>query len=103
LLGFRFERAEPAPEAAPAEEPLGRVELPEELCARLMVAAELHSATALKACLQELRQRDPEAQRLAGQIRQLMRSYDMDGIQHLLTQVTASPASKSMPSAGPPV
>ena len=64
----------------------------EELCARLMVAAELHSTTALKACLQELRRLDPEAQRLADQIRKLMRSYDMDGIQRLLAGVVVSAA-----------
>ncbi len=84
LLGVQFERAERAADTTRAEEPLGRVELPEELCARLMVAAELHSTTALKTCLHELRQMDPEAQRLADQIRRLMRSYDMDGIQRLL-------------------
>ena len=60
--------------------------MPEELCARLMVAAELHSTTALKAGLQELRQLGPDAQRLAEQIRVLMRSYDMDGIQRLLAR-----------------
>jgi signal transduction histidine kinase/CheY-like chemotaxis protein len=94
LLGVGFERAaEPAEPARPETSP-GPVELPEELCARLMVAAELHSTTALKACLQELRQLDPAAQALASQIRQRMRSYDMDGIQRLLADVVRSPAAK---------
>jgi len=95
LLCVRFERAELPAEPVKMEVALERVELPEELCARLMVAAELHSTTALKACLQELRQMQPEAQELANQIRQLMRSYDMDGIQHLLAKVARPPAAKS--------
>ena len=74
---------------AALDAPLERVTLPEELCAGLMVAAELHSTTTLKAGLQELRQLGPEAERLADRIRLLMRSYDMGGIQRLLAQVTA--------------
>jgi hypothetical protein len=49
------------------------------------VGAELHSATAIKACLPELHEINPAASRLAEEIRLLMRSYDMDGIQRLLT------------------
>ena len=89
-LGIQFQRAEATTdeiEPAALPEP---VALPEELCARLMVAAELHSTTTLKVCLQELRQLGPEAQRLADQIRLLMRSYDMDGIQHLLERMVTS-------------
>ena len=79
--------APPAAAEIISETPLAHVALPDELCARLMVAAELHSTTALKACLLELRQHGPDAQRLAEQIRQLMRSYDMDGIQRLLARI----------------
>ena len=88
-LGICFERealVEPQP---PVNNTMVGIHLPEELSARLMVAAELHSTTALKACLQELRSGGPETERLAEEIRQLMRSYDMDGIQRLLTRVTA--------------
>jgi signal transduction histidine kinase/CheY-like chemotaxis protein len=88
-LDVRFERealVEPQP---PMSNTMADIHLPEELSARLMVAAELHSTTALKTCLQELRAGGPEAERLAEEIRQLMRSYDMDGIQRLLTRVTA--------------
>ena len=92
-LGVRFQRAERVVESL-SDTPLERVVLSEELCARLMVAAELHSTTALKACLQELRQLGPDAERLADRIRLLMRSYDMDGIQRLLAQVVP-PASKN--------
>ena len=63
---------------------LERVALPDNLCARLTVAAELHSTTALKACLPELRGMGSAGLRLAEEIRVLMRSYDMDGIQRLL-------------------
>ncbi len=86
-LGVRFHRAERVNDEPTTDALLERVVLPEELCARLTVAAELHSTTALKACLHELRQLGPDAQRLAGHIRLLMRSYDMDGIQRLLAQV----------------
>jgi CheY-like chemotaxis protein len=88
-LGVAFEREtllEPQP---PGNSAMESICLPEELSARLMVAAELHSTTALKSCLQELRAGGPEAERLAEEIRQLMRSYDMDGIQRLLSRVAA--------------
>ncbi|MBC8095613.1 MAG: response regulator, partial [Akkermansiaceae bacterium] len=90
-LGVTFEETAPVATESPVVSPLklDRVALPESLCARLMVAAELHSTTALKACLQELRQHGPEATRLATEIRHLMRSYDMDGIQRLLSDIAA--------------
>jgi hypothetical protein len=89
-LGAVFEMAPSPPrteELAPAE--TLHVTLSDELCARLNLAAELHSTTALKACLHELRQLGPEAQTLAEHIRHRMRSYDMDGILRLMTRVTA--------------
>ena len=87
-LEVAFERVEPSPEPdSPVVLPPGlRVELPAELQGRLAVAAELHSTTALKACLHPLRQHGPEGRLLADAIRQLMRSYDMDGIQLLLAR-----------------
>jgi signal transduction histidine kinase/CheY-like chemotaxis protein len=94
-LGVKFQRAAAMTDDMISDAPLERVALPEALCARLMVAAELHSTTALKACLQELRLLGPETQRLADRIRQLMRSYDMDGIQHLLSQAAQPPQAES--------
>jgi signal transduction histidine kinase/CheY-like chemotaxis protein len=89
-LGVTFEYHTPAPEVeTPGEWAAGPLELSEELYARLATAAELHSTTALKACLQELRQLGPEAGRLAEHIRHLMRSYDMDGIMRLILQAAA--------------
>ena len=93
-LGVKFQRATTVIDDTISDMPLECVALPEALCARLMVAAELHSTTTLKACLQELRLLGPETQRLADRIRQLMRSYDMDGIQHLLAQVAQPPQAK---------
>jgi signal transduction histidine kinase/ActR/RegA family two-component response regulator len=78
---------EPAP--IPASDFAGMV-LPEELSARMMVAAELHSTTALKLCLPELRRLGPHEEQLADQIRLLMRSYDMDGIMRLLSGLAGS-------------
>jgi CheY-like chemotaxis protein len=84
-LGVQFEYAA----AEPDEDFSGRehisVALPHELYSRIMAASELHSATALKACLQELRQLGPEAQNLSEKIRWLLRSYDMDGIVRLIS------------------
>ncbi len=93
-LGTEFTYAAPAastPLLTPPE--TLRVVMPDELCARLNVAAELHSTTALKACLQELRQLGPEAEMLAEHIRHRMRSYDMDGILRLLARVTQPDAT----------
>lgn len=74
-------------ERSSAERPMGEVELPQELCSRLMIAAELHSATALKGCLKELREQGGGGTQLAEAITQLMRSYNMEAIQRLLAQV----------------
>jgi hypothetical protein len=89
-----------APEP-PSELP-EQVEIPEPLGARLMVAAELHSTTALKAALQELRELSPEARQLADHLRLLMRSFDLDGIQRILARTTARQdrAALSTPSHG---
>ena len=87
-LGVAFEHAALQPEELPAAV-LSRVVLPDELSARLHFAAELHSTTALKSCLQDLRELGPDATQLAEQIRHRMRSFDMDGILRLLTTATS--------------
>ena len=100
-LGVTFQYAEA--EHAPADSALpelSRVTLPETLCARLAVAAELHSTTALKSALQELRELGPEAHLLAEHLRQLMRSYDMDEIQRVLARIVVPvPAASTAPAS----
>src|SRR5690606_16916591 len=67
--GARFEDA-PEPVAPPPLD-LAGVRLPADLAHRLAVAAELHSTTVLKACLEELRALGGPATPLADHLRQL--------------------------------
>jgi signal transduction histidine kinase/DNA-binding NarL/FixJ family response regulator len=103
-LGAEFECAPPAHEleALPAwaGEP---IQLPQDLYARLATAAELHSTTTLKSCLQDLRQTGPQAQQLCEHIRHLMRSYDMEGISRLIERaaVPGSGVFQPNPTYGP--
>ncbi len=98
--GAVFEKSELHLDAAPPG-PAAKVNLPEQLCARLAVAAELHSTTALKGCLAELRERGPDAGRLADLIRELMRSYDMDAIQRLIASTAVPvPDEPALPAHG---
>jgi signal transduction histidine kinase/CheY-like chemotaxis protein/sensor domain CHASE-containing protein len=97
-LGVEFDYAEPSLEFEPPR-PAGplQVSLPDELYSRLAFAAELHSATAIKNCLPELRALGPDAQRLAERVRLLLREYDMDGISRLLSQAATPGAAGSNP------
>ncbi len=85
IPGVRFEDA-PAEAESPALDIEGVV-LPEDLCTRMTVAAELHSTTVLKACLEELRQLGGPAIPLADHLRQLLRAYDLTAIARLLNQL----------------
>ena len=99
-LGVEFD-CEPQPRD-PEASPVWRdkaFDLPSDLYARLTMAAELHSTTALKACLQELRQGNLEAKRLGEHIRYLMRSYDMDGILRLISQATVPRSATAEPAS----
>jgi signal transduction histidine kinase/DNA-binding NarL/FixJ family response regulator len=58
--------------------------LPEDLAARLTRAAEVHNATGLRTCLQELESLGPNGCRLADRLRDFLASYDMDAIQRLV-------------------
>ncbi|MGB8166787.1 MAG: ATP-binding protein, partial [Chthoniobacteraceae bacterium] len=87
LLEVNFEyRAAVASEAAPVLD-LGRIVLPEDLVTRLMMAAELHSATVLKTCLKEVEETGPPGQRLAAHLREFLASYDMAMIQKIIAQI----------------
>jgi hypothetical protein len=75
-----------APDSAEGPRRGGPVRIPEALLSRLMIAAELHSTTALKAALSDLRDLGPDAQALAEEIRRQMRSFDMNGILRTLNE-----------------
>jgi len=91
LLGAQFEY-KPLAQEEPAGETidLQKVSLPEDLALRLMMAAELHSATVLKNCLSELEQLGPAGDRLAAHLRQFAASYDMETIQKIVAQIPVS-------------
>jgi signal transduction histidine kinase/CheY-like chemotaxis protein len=95
--GAHFDDVPPAPETAPLD--LERIILPRELCTRMTVAAELHSTTVLKACLEELRLLGGPAEPLADHLRHLLRAYDLGGIARLLSRmkVEALPEIKNLP------
>ena len=77
----------------------GRIVLPEDLVTRLMMAAELHSATVLKSCLREVEETSPPGQRLAGHLREFLASYDMDMIQKIIAQIAVAPNGVAPPAA----
>jgi signal transduction histidine kinase/DNA-binding response OmpR family regulator len=88
LLEVRFAGREQVAASAPGEIiNLSTVVLPEELAARLTMAAELHSATVLKSCLQAVEALSPAGARLAEHLRGFLASYDMATIQRLVAQV----------------
>jgi signal transduction histidine kinase/CheY-like chemotaxis protein len=95
LLGVEFEYA-PAPAASDAapELDLGSIVLPEDLIARLVMAAELHSATVLKNCLREVEQTGQAGRRLATHLRGFMASYDMETIQKIVAQIPVAGATE---------
>jgi signal transduction histidine kinase/DNA-binding NarL/FixJ family response regulator len=97
-LGVEFTRAEVVIESEelwPADQI--KIHLPDELYSRIALAAELHSTTALKKCLQELSLLGPEGRQLAGHIRLLMRGYNMDEILRLLNRAASSGALRPGP------
>ena len=57
----------------------------------MTVAAELHSTTVLKACLEELRQLGGPAAPLADHLRHLLRAYDLAAIARLLNRLRVHP------------
>lgn len=83
--GVRFEDAPAGEEPAPPD--LDDIVLPGDLCTRMTVAAELHSTTVLKACLEELRQLGGPAVPLADHLRRLLRAYDLVAISRLLNRL----------------
>lgn len=87
LLGVSFDYKERAPQAAAETIDLRQISLPQDLAARLTMAAELHSATVLKGCLAEMEKLGPAGDRLARHLRGFLASYDMKTIQRLVAQI----------------
>ncbi|HEY5753576.1 MAG TPA: CHASE domain-containing protein [Chthoniobacterales bacterium] len=76
-----------------AQVDLTQIALPEDLALRLMMAAELHSATVLKNCLRELAGFGPEEERLAEHLRGFLASYDMETILKIVAQLPVQSAN----------
>ncbi|MEI6714740.1 MAG: CHASE domain-containing protein [Verrucomicrobiota bacterium] len=88
LLGVRYVyREQKEGRSEDGQLDLGRIEVPELLLDRLVMAAELHSATVLKNCLRELEETGEECARLAEHLREFMASYDMETIQRIVAQL----------------
>jgi signal transduction histidine kinase/CheY-like chemotaxis protein len=99
LLGVEFDYREPEADATmPALQDFAHLVLPEGLVTRLMMAAELHSATILKNCLCEVEETGPAGQRLAGHLREFLASYDMEMIQKIIAQIAVAPDGTTSPS-----
>ena len=91
LLGTEFLYKDEPSEAESGESvDLLQLTLPEELAARLTMAAELHSATVLKGCLVEMEQLGTAGHRLAQHLRTFLASYDMKTIQRVVAQIPVS-------------
>jgi CheY-like chemotaxis protein len=89
LPQVRFDDAPAVPVTSAPLPDLETLVLPGDLCTRMTVAAELHSTTVLKTCLEELRQHGGQAAALADHLRHLLRAYDLDGVSRLLARLPA--------------
>jgi len=87
LLDVEFQSTVPIRDAQERPLDLGQITLTEDLSLRLMMAAELHSATVLKNCLREVEVIGPAGGRLAEHLRTFLRSYDMETIQKIVAQI----------------
>ncbi len=81
----------PSAETAPPLD-LAQIVLPEDLSLRLMMAAELHSATVLKACLIEVEQLGLAGERLAVHLRGFAQRFDMETISKIVAQIAVEPS-----------
>jgi signal transduction histidine kinase/CheY-like chemotaxis protein len=77
----------------------GSVVLSEDLVTRLMMAAELHSATVVKNCLREVEETGEPGRRLAIHLREFLASYDMEMIQKIVAQIAVAPNTSLPPAA----
>jgi CheY-like chemotaxis protein len=93
VCNARFEIAPTEAEHPPLD--LDLVVLPHDLCNRITVAAELHSTTVLKVCLDELRDLGGSAGPLADHLRHLLRAYDFTAIARLLDHLRVQPPAST--------
>ncbi len=98
LLGATFEYRDLPPASNGATIDLTRLTLSEDLATRLMMAAELHSATVMKTCLREVEQLGAPGQRLAEHLREFLASYDMETILKIVAQLPIAPQSTTTPA-----
>jgi CheY-like chemotaxis protein len=101
LLGVKFVfREKPNDQSEPdVSIDLGQLTLCEDLAQRLTTAAELHSATVIKSCLEEVEQLGPSGSRLAQHLRQFLASYDMKTIQRVVAQIPVQSETESETSS----
>ncbi len=86
FLGVEYEKEEEAqPSESEPAEAIG-LSLPEELLTRLKSAAELYRVTELEGHLHEVEELGAEGQKLAEQLRRLIRNYDMEAILNILSE-----------------
>ena len=97
LLGVEFDFRREEVAAEPSID-LRSLFLPEDLALRLMMGAELHSATVLKNCLLEVEQLGLPGERLAAHLRGFMASYDMATIQKIVAQIPVEPETPASSS-----
>ena len=96
LLGVEFDfKAGAGAAGSPPLLDFRSIVLPEDLAVRLMMAAELHSATVLKNCLREVEELGSSGQRLAVHLREFLASYDMETIQKIVAQITVARGENS--------
>ncbi len=94
LLDVAFVRRHPAAQSSfVSATDLERITVPEALALRMNEAAERHSATALRGCLDELDDGGGDGRLLADHLRGHLASYDMDIIHQLLAHVRVEPAA----------
>ncbi len=75
------------------------VALSAELRERLLLAAERHSTTVLKACLQEMQSLGPDAEKLVAHLRGKLGRYDMDGLLETLSRSTVATPTEPLSHA----
>jgi signal transduction histidine kinase/DNA-binding NarL/FixJ family response regulator len=99
LLAVDFEYTTVMLPSAEAASPLdlAQIVLPEDLALRMMMAAELHSATVLKSCLLEVEQLGLAGERLAVHLRGFAQKFDMETISKIVAQIAVEPSPLAAP------